>query len=103
MKTEISFWRLAAGFAAATLSLLPSSALCNSDAYSSVVTGDGALGYYRFNDSLSRTLINVNSGSLGAAGNASNDLAAVTFGVVHSIPGAIPGVPSRREFFALTR
>ena len=70
--------------------------------YPTVVEGDGALGYYRFNDSLSRNLINVNSGSLGTAGNASNDLASITFGVVYSMPGAIVGDPDRAEFFDYT-
>ena len=70
--------------------------------YSSVVEGDGALGYYRFNDSLVRNLINVNSGSLGAVGNASNDLASVTGGEVYSIPGAIVGDGNRASFFDYT-
>jgi hypothetical protein len=71
-------------------------------AYPSVVEADGALGYYRFNDSLTRTLINVNSGSLGAAGNASNDLATITSGVVYSMPGAIVGDGDRASFFDFT-
>jgi Concanavalin A-like lectin/glucanases superfamily len=71
-------------------------------AYPSVVEADGALGYYRFNDSLTRTLINVNTGSLGAAGNASNDLATITSGVVYSMPGAIVGDGDRASFFDYT-
>ena len=78
------------------------SGLAASDLYPALVEGDGALGYYRFNDSLSRNLINVNSGSLGTAGNASNDLASITFGVVYSMPGAIVGDPDRAEFFDYT-
>ena len=74
----------------------------NNPAYPSVVEADGALGYYRFNDSLTRTLINVNSGSLGAAGNASNDLATITSGVVYSMPGAIVGDGDRASFFDYT-
>ncbi len=70
--------------------------------YPSVVEGDGALGYYRFNDSTTRNLQNVNLGSLGAAGDASNDLAAVTGGVVYSMPGAIVGDGDRASFFDFT-
>jgi hypothetical protein len=102
MKAISANRHLAAGLAAAALSLVPLSAFCASDVYPSAVIADGALGYYRFNDSLNRTLININSGSLGAAGNASNDLAAVTGGVVHSIPGAIVGDPDRAEFYDFT-
>jgi hypothetical protein len=76
--------------------------LCASPTYPSVVQGDGALGYYRFNDSLTRDPINVNIGSLGAAGNASNDLATVTGGSLHSIPGAIVGDGDRAAFFDFT-
>ena len=60
------------------------------------------MGYYRFNDSLTRTLVNVNSGSLGAAGNATNDLATITGGVVYSMPGAITGDPDRAAFYDFT-
>lgn len=75
--------------------------LCaTSPLYPAVVKGDGALGYYRFNDSAARTTINVNIGSLGAAGNATNDLSG--FGVVHSIPGAIVGDPDRAAFYDFT-
>jgi hypothetical protein len=94
----LSSW-LVACFAAAAATLSPLSRSAASDTYSTTVTGDGPLAYYRFNDSQTRTLINLNSGSLGPAGNASNDLAAVTFGVVHSMPGAIAGDPDRAEFF----
>src|ERR1041384_912378 len=87
---------------AATLTLSALSGLCGTPTYPSVVIADGALGYYRFNDSLARTDINVNSGSLGAAGNATNDLEFVTGGVVHSFPGAIAGDPDRAEFFDFT-
>jgi len=100
MKLTISK-ALAASVAVAAFSFAPSSAVC-ADGYSSAVQADGPLGYYRFNDSLTRTLINVNSGSLGNAGDASNDLASVTFGVVHSIPGAIAGDLNRAEFFDFT-
>jgi hypothetical protein len=67
--------------------------------YQSTVIADGPLAYYRFNDSTNHNLINVNSGSLGAAGNASNDLALVTGGTVHPFPGAIVGDTDRAEFF----
>lgn len=90
-------------FVVAAAVLLPVlSGLCASPSYPSVVEGDGALGYYRFNDSLTRDLINVNSGSLGAAGNATNDLAPLTGGALHSIPGAIVGDGDRAAFFDFT-
>jgi hypothetical protein len=53
--------------------------------YQSAVLANGPKAYYRLNDSTNRSPINVNSGSLGAAGNATNDLA----GVVHPYPGAL--------------
>jgi len=58
--------------AAAALSLVALSGQCASSYYSSVVTQDGPLAYYRFNDSTFRTNLNLNLGSLGAAGNATN-------------------------------
>src|ERR1051325_3276199 len=64
--------------------------------YPSTVLNDSPRAYYRFNDDTSRTTINKNSGSLGAAGNATNDLPA---GVVHPFPGAIAGDGNRSEFF----
>jgi hypothetical protein len=70
--------------------------------YQSAVIADSPQAYYRFNDDTSRNLLNYNIGSLGAAGNASNDLALVTGGVVHSMPGAIAGDPDRAEFFDYT-
>ncbi len=88
---------VAAGFTLAAFT-----GLCASPTYPAVVEGDGALGYYRFNDSLARTDINVNSGSLGAGGNATNDLEFVTGGSLHSIPGAIVGDPDRAAFFDFT-
>jgi hypothetical protein len=70
--------------------------------YQSAVLADHPLAYYRFNDSTTRNLLNYNVGSLGAAGNASNDLASVTGGVVHSMPGAIAGDPDGAVFFDYT-
>src|SRR3954462_12400271 len=74
----------------------------SSPLYPAVVKGDGALGYYRFNDSLTRTLVNVNSGSLGIGGNATNDLVTFTGGKVHSMPGAIVGDGNRAAFYDFT-
>src|ERR1041385_5914551 len=93
---------VARSLVAATLTLSAFSGLGGTPTYPSVVIADGALGYYRFNDSLARTDINVNSGSLGAAGNATNDLEFVFGGALHSIPGAIVGDPDRAEFFDYT-
>ena len=81
---------------AAALPLVAGTALAAT--YSSAVLSDGPKAYYRFNDDTNRTLINQNSGSLGAAGNATNDLD----GVVHSFPGAIVGDPNRSIFFDFT-
>lgn len=70
--------------------------------YPTLVQSDNPKAYYRLNDSTARSLINKNSGTLGAAGDATNDLAFVTFGVVHPFPGAIAGDPDRAEFFDFT-
>ena len=67
--------------------------------YPSAVLSDGPAAYYRLNDSQTRSAININSGSLGAAANATNDLPT---GVVKSVPGAIVGDPSRASFFDFT-
>ena len=67
--------------------------------YPSAVLSDGPVGYYRLDDAQGRSAINVNSGSLGAAANATNDLPT---GVVRSVPGAIAGDPSRASFFDFT-
>src|SRR6266566_3879171 len=87
---------------AAVLTLPALTGLCAGPLYPAVVKGDGALGYYRFNDSLARTGVNINSGTLGTAGNATNDLAFVTGGVVHSMPGAIVGDGNRAAFYDFT-
>ncbi len=65
--------------------------------YQSTVLADGPKAYYRLNDDTTRNLINKNSGTLGAAGNATNDL--VDFGNLHSFPGAIVGDGNRAAFF----
>jgi len=70
--------------------------------YASTVLADGPKAYYRLNDNSTRTLLNQNLGSLGAAGNATNDMASVSGGVVHPIPGAIVGDADTAEFFDLT-
>jgi len=67
--------------------------------YPSAVLSDGPAAYYRLNDSQTRSAININSGSLGAAANATNDLPT---GVVKSVPGAIVGDSSRASFFDFT-
>jgi len=67
--------------------------------YPTTVLADGPVAYYRLNDPQARSAINVNSGSLGAAANATNDLPT---GVVKSVPGAIAGDPSRASFFDFT-
>jgi len=79
---------------AAALTLLAVSAASAAD-YSSAVLSDNPKAYYRLNDSTVRAAINKNIGSLGAAGDATNDLA----GVVHPFPGALVGDGNRAEFF----
>lgn len=81
-------------FALLALSVL-TTPLARAD-YKSTVLTDSPKGYYRFNDDTTRTLINKNSGSLGAAGNATNDLPT---GVVHPFPGALAGDGNRSVFF----
>jgi Concanavalin A-like lectin/glucanases superfamily len=75
--------------------------------YQSTVLSDNPKAYYRLNDSTTRARINVNSGTLGAAGNATNDSmyykgGELPTGVVHPFPGAIVGDPNRSEFFDFT-
>ena len=65
--------------------------------YQSTVVADGPKAFYRLNDDTTRNLINKNSGILGAAGNATNDL--VDFGSLHPFPGAIVDDGNRSEFF----
>ena len=76
------------------LVLLAVSAKCAD--YQAMVLSDGPRAYYRLNDDTGRSPINRNSGSLGAAGNATNDLPT---GVVHPFPGALAGDGNRSEFF----
>ncbi len=61
--------------------------------YPAQVLGDAPAAYYRFGESAMRGNINANSGSLGAAGNATN-----TFNV-RAFPGAIAGSANRAQFF----
>ncbi len=75
--------------------------------YESTVLSDNPKAYYRLNDSTARARINLNSGSLGAAGNATNDSmyykgGELPTGVVHPFSGAIVGDPNRSEFFDFT-
>src|SRR5262245_25108809 len=80
----------------ATILILLAAPLVRGADYSGTVIADGPLAYYRFGDDTNRAPINRNSGSLGAAGNATNDLPA---GVVHSFPGALAGDGNPAVFF----
>jgi len=62
--------------------------------YPASVLADAPEAYYRFNDDFSRSTLNKNSGALGSAGDASQNM-----GRVHSVPGAISGDPNRAAFF----
>jgi len=92
--------RLGLAVMASAVCLLPR--LAAAADYESTVLADQPVAYYRFNDNTTRDLLNLNIGSLGAAGNASNDLAYVTGGTVHPMPGAIAGDPDTAEFFDFT-
>jgi hypothetical protein len=75
--------------------------------YPSLIRSDNPKAYYRLNDRTDRTRINLNSGTLGAAGNATNDNmyfkgGELPTGIVHPFPGAIVGDPNRSEFFDFT-
>jgi hypothetical protein len=72
---------------------------CAQPSYPAVVLSDGALGYYRFNDSLTRSNVNVNSSSLGAAGNVTNTIASATTDSVRAFPGALAGDGNRSQFY----
>lgn len=65
--------------------------------YADAVLSDGPAAYYRLNDPATRSITNLNSGSLGAPGNATQDL-----GRVHTLPGAVVGDPNRAAFFDFT-
>jgi hypothetical protein len=90
---SIQHGRRAARIVSAAL-LLAAGAAAAAD-YPSTVLSDNPRAYYRLNDPTARTPINKNSGSLGAAGNATNDLA----GIVRPFPGALVGDGNRSEFF----
>lgn len=91
--------RIARPLLAALSSAFALTGFAASPTYPAAVTGDGALGYYRLNDSLVRGTVNVNQGSLGASGNATNDLPT---GVVHPFTSAIVGDPNGSSFFDFT-
>ena len=76
------------------LALLASVAAVPSQAedYPTAVLRDNPLGYYRLNDSLVRSDVNVNSGSAGASANATNLN-------VHPYPGGIAGDANLSQFF----
>src|SRR5690242_16211975 len=87
------FFNTASTLATFTL-LLGTPGVVQGAGYTDAVLSDQPLGYYRFNDSTQRTTINLNSGSLGAAANATNDLS-----VMHPFPGALAGNGDRSGFF----
>ncbi len=72
--------------------ILPSINIATAEDYSSTVLKDGPLGYYRLNDSTERSNVNLNSGSAGSAGNATN-LNSSAFA------GAIAGDKNRGQFY----
>lgn len=74
--------------------LIASSAL-GAPADPSAVLKDAPAAYYRFDDSTFRTNVNVNIGSLGASGNATNLN-------VRAYPGAVQGDPNFSQFYDST-
>jgi hypothetical protein len=92
MQTKPAIHSTLTALASAALVLVVSGVV-HADNYSTTVLNDGPKAYYRFNDSLVRTNINVNSGSLGAVGNATN-----TF-KLKSFPGALAGDANTSQFF----
>jgi len=75
--------------------------------YPALIQSDHPKAYYRLNDANARTLIHQNLGTLGAAGNGTNDPmyfkgGELPTGVVHPFPGAIVGDRDRSEFFDFT-
>jgi hypothetical protein len=88
-----TFWKCSVKLSLAGLLLVSCVGSVLGSQYSDLVQSDGALGYYRLNDSLVRANINTNSGSLGAAGNATN-----TF-TLHQFPGALAGDGDKSQFF----
>ena len=80
---------------AATFLLSPVTSLRAGPAYADAVTGDGAVAYYRFSDSLARGNVNANSGSAGSAGNATNYHA-------HAFSGALAGAGDSSQFYDST-
>ncbi len=77
------------------------------------ILADAPKAFYHFNDNTNRNLSNLNLGTLGASGNASNDVNGIYLGTdpngnafyggaVHSIPGAIVGDPDRASFYDFT-
>src|SRR5262245_46341265 len=79
----------------AVLSLVLLGAVALRADYPATILADQPSAYYRFNDSLVRSVTNYNSGSLGAAGNATN-INALPF------PGAIAGDGNRSQFYNST-
>ena len=65
--------------------------------YQSTVQSDAPKAFYRLNDNTSRTLINKNSGTLGAVADATNDLS--SDGALHPFAGAIVGEANAAAFF----
>lgn len=63
--------------------------------YPAAVLRDNPLAYYRLNDSLVRSAVNVNSGSLGTAGNATNINA-------QPFPGGLAGDGNLSQFYNST-
>jgi hypothetical protein len=78
---------------AVAFSLSAVNGFCADSSYATAVQSDGAVAYYRFSDSLIRSNIHVNSGSLAAAGNATN-----TYNV-HAFPGALANDGDKSQFF----
>jgi hypothetical protein len=85
--------KLGWAFSTALLTVAALSAPAASAPYADAVRADGALAYYRFNDSTNRGNLHINSGSLGLSGNATN-----TYNV-SAYSGALAGDSDGAQFF----
>ena len=106
MHSNLSFRSLPGSRLTVEIVILLSVTLARAADYQSAVLSDAPQAYYRLRED-THSSINQNSGSLGALGNATNDLLVFKTGtnltgVLHPFPGAIVGDGDRSEFFDYT-
>src|ERR1044071_3625670 len=106
MHSNLSFRSLPGIRLTVEIVILLSVTLARAADYQSAVLSDAPQAYYRLRED-THSSITQNSGSLGALGNANNDLLVFKTGtnltgVLHPFPGAIVGDGDRSEFFDYT-